>query len=506
MKPALQMQIGQQLTLTPQLQQAIRLLQLSSQELQQEIQETLNNNPLLELSDDGNSAETRENETPDPQQMSGADFTDLEPTSSPGAKDTESSDSGTDLELALTQNTLPEELPTDSAWEDVWQSGSNQTKNYDELQTQDQTRSKATSLQDHLLWQAEISRMTEDDHMIATALIDAINEHGFLGCSLNDIQEALNQQTTDPIDVEQIEAVLQQIQNFEPVGVGARDLQESLQLQIRNLSPETPYRSEAMWLLTEHFATLATRDHTLLLRKTKWSEALLQKVLALIQTLNPRPANTHTELATDYVIPDVRVVRRRDTWIVELNQDTLPKLRINQTYASLMHGQRPKGDTQYIKQHMQEARWFLKSLQSRNETLLKVANAIIEYQSDFLNYGPEHMKPLVLHDVAETIGMHESTVSRITTQKFIETPRGVFELKYFFSSHLGTQSGGECSSTAIRARIKKLISEEPTHKPLSDSKIAAILAKEGVNVARRTVAKYREALRIGSSSERKRLR
>jgi len=299
--------------------------------------------------------------------------------------------------------------------------------------------------------------------------------------------------------------VLRRIQNFDPVGIGARDLSECLLLQLNELDDDIPWVKEGRVLVSKYIHLLSGRDFTQLSRKMKLNREQLQQVMAVIQKLNPRPGGQVVEHIPNYVVPDVFVKKVKEVWKVELNPDTLPKLRVNSHYASLISYTKKETDVSSLKTHLQEARWFIKSLKSRHETLLKVAGCIVRRQSAFLDYGEEAMKPMVLHDIAQELEMHESTISRVTTQKYIHTPRGIFELKYFFSSHVSTDNGGEFSSTAIRALIKKLIAAENVAKPLSDSKIAGLLSERGIKVARRTVAKYREAMVIPPSNERKRL-
>lgn len=290
-----------------------------------------------------------------------------------------------------------------------------------------------------------------------------------------------------------------------PPGVAARNLQESLAIQLKQFPLESPWLEQTQELVNEHFDLLANRDYAQLMRKMKISEDELKEIVQLIQSLQPRPGSQITSSKAEYIVPDVIVKKAKDRWLVELNSDAAPRLRVNSHYASLIKQVNNSADNTYMKNQLQEARWFIKSLLSRNETLLKVARCIVERQQGFLEHGEEAMKALVLHDVAEAVEMHESTISRVTTKKYMYTPRGIYELKYFFSSHVTTASGGECSATAIRAFIKKLIAAEKPNKPLSDSKIATILEEQGINVARRTVAKYREALCIPPSNERKRL-
>jgi RNA polymerase sigma-54 factor len=307
------------------------------------------------------------------------------------------------------------------------------------------------------------------------------------------------------VELDEVESVIHRIQQFDPVGVGARNLQESLQLQLQQFEPGTPWLREAKVLLRDYFGLLGNRDFNKLCRKLKLTTDDLQHVINLIQSLNPRPGSGFSSTEPEYIVPDVYVVRKKDRWQVELNTESLPRLRINSMYAKLVKRGSNSNDNNYLRNNLQEARWFLKSLQSRHETLLKVANCIVERQHAFFDHGEEAMKPMVLRSVAEAIDMHESTVSRVTTRKYMHTPRGIYEFKYFFSSHVSTEEGGECSATAIRAIIKKLVAAENPAKPLSDNKMASVLAEQGINVARRTIAKYRESLSISPSNERKRL-
>ncbi|RMW07239.1 RNA polymerase sigma-54 factor [Pseudomonas amygdali pv. tabaci] len=316
----------------------------------------------------------------------------------------------------------------------------------------------------------------------------------------------LDRDIRDPIELlDEIEAVLHRIQQFEPAGIGARNLSECLLLQLRQLPAKTPWLMEAQRLVTDYIDLLGSRDYGQLMRRMKLKEDELRQVIELVQSLNPRPGSQIESTEAEYVIPDVIVRKDNERWLVELNQESVPRLRVNPQYAGFVRRADTSADNTFMRNQLQEARWFIKSLQSRNETLMKVATQIVEHQRGFLEYGDEAMKPLVLHDIAEAVGMHESTISRVTTQKFMHTPRGIYELKYFFSSHVSTSEGGECSSTAIRAIIKKLVAAENQKKPLSDSKIAGLLEAQGIQVARRTVAKYRESLGIAPSSERKRL-
>lgn len=462
--------------MTPQLQQAIRLLQLSTVELNTEVQDALESNLMLELDDD--EADT------------GA------PPADGNGRDTESQVEPVDI---------PRDLPVDSAWEDIYDSVSSSPgfAGSESADTEIQ-RSAAQTLADHLYWQMSFTHFSEVDMAIGAAIVDAVDDDGYLRLSVEEIQESLAAQNLE-VGLDEIEAVMHQIQNFDPVGVAARDLGECLARQLLQFPEEKCWRNEALELVTEHLGLLGARDFPKLQRVMKLDQDALKQVIQLIQSLNPRPGSQIQTAPAEYIIPDVFVRKRRGAWWVELNSDTFPRLRVNSHYAGLVRCAKNGADKDCLRSHLQEARWFIKSLKSRNETLLKVAMCIVERQQGFLEYGEEAMKPMVLHDVAEAVEMHESTISRVTTRKYVHTPRGIFELKYFFSSHVYTKSGAECSSTAIRALLKKLIAAENSAKPLSDSKLAAVLSDQGIKVARRTVAKYREAMAIPSSTERKSL-
>ena len=495
MKPSLELKIGQQLTMTPQLQQAIRLLQLSTLDLQQEIQQALESNPMLEQEEQN----TSDSEPETQEALSDAGLTDLNSAAAPEQRD-ETQETQDDW-----NNEIPSDLPIDSAWDDVYQSAPSSASNNSDAQPDDFTaRTSANeTLQDHLEWQLTLTPMSATDRMIGMSIIEAIDDNGYLTVSLDEILSGLDLE--DEVEMDEIEMMLHRIQHFDPVGVGARNLRECLILQLHQLPEATDDVIAAHRILDRYIDLLGTRDYATLMRRTRMKEDQLRDALAIIQSLNPHPGASLLASEAEYVVPDVLVSKRKGRWVVELNPDTSPRLRINSGYASLIRRADSSTDNTYLKNHLQEARWFIKSLQSRNETLLKVATRIVEHQKGFLDYGEEAMKPLVLHDIAEAVDMHESTISRVTTQKFMHTPRGIFELKYFFSSHVSTSSGGECSSTAIRAIIKKLVGQENPKKPLSDSKIAAVLGEQGIQVARRTIAKYREAMAIPPSNERKRL-
>jgi len=518
MKQSLQLRMGQSLTMTPQLQQAIRLLQLSTLDLQNEIQEALDSNPMLEVGDENTDKDGNSVEEPAVFENSQSDAA---PTSDPSSPEKQSNDSQTSTtdqagEASSTTDEptstdewsqeIPEDLPVDTSWDDVYQNTApiGPASNEDDENSFESRRGSTETLQDHLLWQLNLTPFSNQDHVIAMTIIDDIEPSGLLSSPIQEIYEGLTQQI-DNIELDEVEAVLHRIQQFDPPGVAAQNLSDCLLIQLNQLSAETPYLAIAQAIVKEYIFLLASKDYKSLMRKLKISESELRDAIQLIQTMNPRPGDDLAIDTTEYVVPDVFVNKRSNRWVVELNPDIAPKLRINSDYASMVKRADTSNDNTYLKNNLQEARWFLKSLQSRNETLLKVGSAIVDRQQGFLDFGEEAMKPLVLHDIAEIVEMHESTISRVTTNKYMHTPQGIFELKYFFSSHVSTDSGGECSSTAIRAIIKKLIAAENTRKPLSDSKITALLADQGIKVARRTIAKYREAMNIPPSNERKQL-
>jgi RNA polymerase sigma-54 factor len=479
-KAAIQLRLGPQIIMTPQLQQAIRLLQLSSHELHQEIQQVLDSNIMLEMAED----EAYEN----------ADDQDL----SSGLDEEESAPD-------TLADDIPKELAIDSDWEDIYD-GTLSPYDYPTREANGKEQgSTLETLQDYLQWQLDLTPFSDLDRACATAIIDAIDSDGYLRASVEDIAQSLG------MPVSTIETVLHRIQHFDPVGVGARDLRECLLLQLAEYEADMPWLKEAKSLVQNHLEVLGTHDYAQLTKRMMLSRDELREVVKIIQSLKPCPGAEIEPSQTTYVIPDVFVKKVKGQWKVELNSETSPKLRINAHYASLyrqidaLANKKHRDDRKYLRNHLQDARGFIKSLNSRHETLLKVAKCIVKRQSAFLEYGEEAMKPLVLDDIAKELKMHESTISRVTTQKYIHTPRGLFELKYFFSSHLNTNRGGECSSTAIRAMIKKLIAAENTAKPFSDNKIVTLLSERGIKVARRTVAKYREAMLIPPSNERKRL-
>ncbi|WP_436317841.1 RNA polymerase factor sigma-54 [Vibrio agarivorans] len=478
--------------MTPQLQQAIRLLQLSTLDLQQEIQEALDSNPLLEVEEGGSDDSTESNSADNSDTKSSNE----ESEATADIAEPEMKDSSDLIEKSEISN----DLEIDTTWEDVYSANTGNTGIALDDDAPIYQGETTESLQDYLLWQLDLTPFSDTDRSIALAIIEAVDDYGYLTLST---QEILDSFDNEEIELDEVEAVKKRIQRFDPLGVASANLQECLLLQLSVLPAETPWLEEAKLVLANHVDQLGNRDYKLIIKETKIKEPQLREVLALIQQLDPRPGSRITPTHAEYVIPDVSVYKDHGKWVVTINPDSAPRLKVNQQYAGLARGN--SADSQYIRSNLQEAKWLIKSLESRNETLLKVAKCIVEHQRDFFEYGEEAMKPMVLNDVALAVDMHESTISRVTTQKYMHTPRGIFELKYFFSSHVSTDNGGECSSTAIRALIKKLVAAENPVKPLSDSKIAALLADQGIQVARRTIAKYRESLGIAPSSQRKRL-
>ena len=499
MRPSLQLRIGQQLTMTPQLQQAIKLLQLSTLDLQQEIQEALESNPLLEVDESSSQSQEESNSIEEAYSASA----DTEKTSTlDGSEDSTPTSDEVSTSDAMEKNDIPEELSVDSTWDDSFSAGA--TSSGLSAPSEDFTYQGETSdsIQDHLRWQMDLTPFSETDLAIATAIIDAIDDAGYLTVSSEDVLESLG---LPDVELDEVEAVLKRVNMFDPIGVGARSIAECLVIQLNQFDSSTPHLADAKLIINEHIDLLGNRDYRQIMRKTRLKEDQLREALRLIQSLNPRPGDAVIQGDDQYIIPDVSVEKKNGRWVVELNPSTAPRLSINQQYAALTKSMKSSDDSQFIRSNLQEAKWFIKSLESRNDTLLKVSNCIVQRQQGFFEYGPEAMRPMVLNDIAEAVDMHESTISRVTTQKYMHTPRGIFELKYFFSSHVSTENGGECSSTAIRALIKKLVSAETPSKPLSDSKMAELLADQGINVARRTIAKYRESLSIPPSNQRKSL-
>ncbi len=491
MKQSLALKAGLALTMTPALQQAIRLLQLSSLDLQQEIRQALESNVMLEMdSDEGEYGADS---------MAEVEAGEVEHEAALAERSVESA-----IDLRE-QGPIPEDMPVDADWEDMYDgaeprssaSASDDDEGLREYLQANLQRSE--SLHDHLSWQLSVASLTAAEHEIALHLIDGINDDGYLE-DWDGIVARLNETGVANADIER---VLRVVQDFDPPGVGARNLGECLRLQLMQLSPAPPERQFALKLVDGSLGALAIRDPAQLAKETGLTVEQVRAGLALIQSLQPRPGRPFQSHESDYVAPDVYVTKKSNRWRVTLNIDHCPRLRVNPYYQRMIRRADTSQEQLTLKQHLQEARYFINSLEARNDTLLRVAQCIIEEQRAFLDFGEEAMRPLVLRDVAEKLGIHESTVSRATANKYMATPRGLYELKYFFSSHVQTTEGGTCSATAIQAMIKRLIGGESPGKPLSDSTIADLLLKEGIQVARRTVAKYRESLNIPPSHERK---
>ena len=465
MKPSLQFRLSQHLTLTPQLQQSIRLLQLSTVELNQEIDRMLMENPALEREDAEGEPDAA---APAPAPAGGAGASG---STEPAAPDTD--------------------WPADIA--SSWRGPDD-----DDEGDRSFTAPDTPTLRDHLRGQLSLTNLGDRDRVFVQLLIDALDEDGYLTQPLEEIAALLPAEA----DPEELGIALRHLQNLEPAGVGARSPGECLALQLR-IMPDEPARRLALDIVEKHLELLASRDYTRLKSITGAGEEALRAAQRLIQALNPRPGAAYAKVETRYVIPDVIVRKQRGVWRASLNPDAMPRLRINRLYAELAAGARTSGAA--IASQLQEARWLIKNVQQRFDTILRVSQAIVDQQRHFLEHGEVAMRPLVLREIAQTLGLHESTISRVTTQKYMATPRGTFELKYFFGSHVATEAGGAASSTAIRALIKQLVAAEDAKAPLSDARISQILGEQGIVVARRTIAKYREALQIPPVNQRKSL-
>ena len=500
MKPTLQLKLGQHLTMTPQLQQAIRLLQLSTLELQSEIQQALEENPMLEHDEDNVDARAEAE-----YESNSAEAQDAADIASKIEASAENDDPHLDMENS---QEMPDELAVDASWEDTYDittatAPSNQQSSDSGNDFLENQSIEGDTLSEHLLWQLKNSQFSDTDFIIAIAVIDAVNDDGYLTETIEEIYGGLK----DDLDIEldEVEAVLHRVQRFDPVGIAARTLQECLLLQLEQFDPQTPGLADVKNIIEFHLDLLGAHDYARLQKKTRRNEEQLKELIQFIQALNPKPGASISKNNAQYVVPDIFVRKHNGQWRVSLNPEAAPKLKINEVYEGHLKNAGRGNNTSHLRNSLQEARWFLKSLQSRSDTLKRVGDAIVRRQRLFLDYGNEGMKPMVLRDIADELEMHESTISRVTTNKFMHTPRGVFEFKFFFSSHVGTADGGECSATAIRSMVKKLIENENPKKPMSDNKISSLLIKEGINVARRTVAKYRESMLIPPSNERKRL-
>jgi RNA polymerase sigma-54 factor len=467
MKHSLQLKLSQHLTLTPQLQQSIRLLQLSTLELNQEIEQFLQENPLLEREEEDESAQ---------------------PTTTPGQETPDSASTSSSTEATTREEVQPQ---TEWSGDEGYTSYGNPESDDDD--SEPPLAAGGATLRDHLLGQLSLMQISERDTQLVAFLVDNLDDNGFITDELQELTDILPEELD--IDVDDLGVALKYLQSLEPAGVGARNVGECLALQLEALPEDTPFRTQALQIVKEHLDSLAFRDYAKLKKILRCDDDTLRGIQSLVTHLNPRPAANYTGSEARYVVADVIARKIKGMWVVSLNPDAMPKLRVNRMYADILHRNRD-ASLQQLSGQLQEAKWLIKNVQQRFDTILRVSQAIVDRQRHFFEHGEVAMRPLVLREIAETLGLHESTVSRVTTQKFMFTPRGIFELKYFFGSHVTTETGGACSATAIRALIKQLVGEENGHSPLSDNQISEILGKQGIVVARRTIAKYRESLQI----------
>lgn len=482
MKQSLQLKFSQHLALTPQLQQSIRLLQLSTQELNQELETILQENPLLERankSDDG--IDTTEHFTP-----TDAPETSIEaPAEAPKTE-------AVQLEF--------DDSYTDFGNSNRWDEGNSGNDDDGDFTFQEAV---APTLREHLSSQIQLMPLSERDQTLSMYLVDTINDDGYLDQSLEELCELLPDELE--VDILELQTALKHIQHLDPPGIGARNLAECLSLQLQALPEDTPDLALALTVAEQHLPLLAARDYARMRKLLHCDDDTLKNIQQMITQLNPRPGADFTKIASDhYIQHEIMVKKIKGIWVASLNDDVVPKLRINQLYAGILKRNRDSS-SQYLMSQMQEAKWMIKNIQQRFSTILRVSQAIVDRQRNFFEHGEVAMRPLVLREIADELGLHESTVSRVTTRKYMLTPRGVYELKYFFGSHVATESGGECSATAIRALIKQMVAEENSKKPLSDNQITEVLSKQGIVVARRTIAKYRESLNIPAANQRKSL-
>lgn len=469
MKQSLQLKLSHQLALTPQLQQSIRLLQLSSLELNQEIGQMLQENPLLERAEEAGG---------------------------------EGGEEGEGYEAAAEPGEVAESVYDEMAWGDRHVAAGGSPDDDDDERGFQQAGEEGVSLRQHLLDQLAMLPLPERDHGLVALMIEALDENGYLSASLAELAAMLPEEMA--VDEAELLTALRLLQSMDPPGVGARDLSESLLLQLNERPADTPHLAEARTLVAQHLGLLADREYGKLKRMLGISdEREFIAVRQLITSLNPRPAASFASGRTQYVVPDVFVRKVKGEWVASLNPNAMPKLRINEVYANILRQNRAAGGQ--LSGQMQEARWLIKNVQQRFETILRVAQAIIDRQRMFFEHGEVAMRPLVLREIAEAVDLHESTISRVTTQKYMMTPRGLFEFKYFFGNALATEAGGSASSTAIKALLKQFVEAEDRSGPLSDSALSEMLAKQGFVVARRTVAKYREQMHIPPATQRKSL-
>lgn len=497
MKPMLQLRMSQQLALTPQLQQSIRLLQLSTLELNQEIERILLENPMLEQ-------DINEEEAPAPAPLELASAAEAPARDEPLTErsgEEEFEPRGVEEmpdTIGEAYDTVSSDDLGDSSEAGDWRTEGKSRNNDDDESDYQEYQAAATSLRDHLTAQVALMPLSDRDRALVMFMIEALESDGYLEQNIEELLPLIPPEWE--VEAEELLIALHHVQNFDPVGVGARNLQECLSLQLRAL-PSTPTRLLAQAIVDENLELLAARDFVKLKRRLSCSDDSLRQAQELVCSLNPRPGAQYAAVDTRYIVPDVVVKKHRGAWTVSLNPEAMPKLRIHRVYADIL--QQNRGLSGALSGQLQEAKWLIKNVQQRFDTILRVSQAIVEQQRHFFDHGEVAMRPLTLREIAEELELHESTVSRVTTQKYMATPRGVFELKYFFGSHVSTDTGGACSATAIRALIRQLVAAEDRKKPLSDARIAELLGQQGIVVARRTIAKYRESLNILPVSQRK---
>jgi RNA polymerase sigma-54 factor len=485
MKPTLQFKLSPHLTLTPQLQQSIRLLQLSTVELNQEIERITQENPLLELDDMGTA--------------------DYRCAQGDGQPEPLAHDAG-DIIDAPVANALGQDIELDARKSSVddheWREDGALRAGRDDDEDRDfpQQAAEPPSLRDHLYSQLSLSQISQHDRKIVGLLIDSLDDDGYLAQDLEELAALLPPELE--IDIDDLHIALEHLQHLDPPGVGARDLRECLLMQLSALPEGTPYREQALLLVSGHLNSLAARDFCAIKKMLHCDDECLRSIQQMITRLTPRPGTAFSSTVARYIIPDVIVTKVGGTWVAHLNPEALPRLRINRMYADLLKRCHDESARRMAGQ-LHEAKWLIRNVQQRFSTILRVSSAVVERQQQFFDHGAVAMRPMVLREIADSLDLHESTISRVTTQKFMRTPRGIFELKYFFGSHVATDSGGACSATAIRALIKQMINTENSRKPLSDSQISEILGQQGIMVARRTVAKYRESIQIPPVNLRK---
>lgn len=518
MKPGLQLRVSQHLALTPQLQQSIRLLQLSTMELQQEIEGMLESNPFLEEDSAAAQEDFPLSNTDTPEYLASSSRESSDPKAEHAdyaATDSSSAELG-EMDWSQTGST-DSNINADDEWHTLDESDWGADASFSQPQDDDEDTthklewvSESTSLTEHLMLQARTLRICEEDSAALTILIESLNENGYLADDLNTITDQLLYARQDTLEyelehedmLERLQCALHWLQAMDPPGIGARNLSECLVLQLKQL-PQSEQKSLAVELCSHHLDLMAKRDHKKLAAATHATEEDIREAFQLILTLDPKPGRQFSSSSDAGIVPDVIIKKTKNQWKATLNPEVMPKIRVNDIYAQALRGHKGSDGAQALSQRLQEARWFIKNIQQRFDTILRVSQAIVDRQKNFFTHGEIAMRPLVLREIADELGLHESTISRVTTAKYMLTPFGIYELKFFFGSSLTTETGGNASSTAVRALLKQLIAEENPKKPLSDNDIVKLLSEQGIQVARRTVAKYREGLKIPPANLRK---